>query len=633
MRRFAALAALSFSLCACAGSTTAGAPRCLTGPAPRVGLPASDEMLALMRRERERADRASSPLVRARILEALPGLFPDVSDLANAPRCGEELADENAAALRADPLVFSRLLVARLRTVHDPRILVPLVARGDERVTAYQLGPDEPGPPPPPSLVRHLALASLPPSYLVNGPPEGRRLVLDRLRSSGDARELLLLHGAATALFQEALRGHPGRAQGDAGPSLLRAWVPDLARRLDGPADRIGLELAIRRLADLGTYAVRFGAGHEARALVERVLAARGEVPLAQGIAGGARDLAEVARGALHDLDVPQRSVAGEGLPPPRRDRFRVWRDWLDAEPAGGRVSAADVLARVRDLDAELAALRFDAPRCRVLEELGQWLPPDEASRRFDALVAPAFDGDRVRLSAEALCRMRVALRLDGVDEARRVKLLLRLLSATPAQLSAPDRRGGEQHAALATPLDAELATPLDAESVGAVAARALAEHLGWIDRHADLRAWIEAQALAPIPLGEGAARRWSLLQPAFERVLELHASGGPAARPETAAAIVRAWMEAIRAAEAQQGATRAFVGEVVRARLRALGEHGQRAGLAGEVGAFLGERKDRRAAVIASYLLTLQRPAPEAAPGLPGEPSPQGRGDAGAQE
>ncbi|MGK3987830.1 hypothetical protein WME99_32615 [Sorangium sp. So ce136] len=598
MRRLAALAALALSLCACAGSTTAGAPRCLTGATPRVGRPAADEMLALMRRERERAARAPSPLVRARILESLPGLFPDASDIVAEPRCREELAAENAAALRADPLVFSRLLVARLRTVHDPRVLLPLAAGGEERATAYQLGPDEPGPAPSRSLVRHLALASLPASWLVNDQPAGRRLALDRLREGADARELLLLHGAADALLREAPSGDPARAQGDAGPSLLRAWLPDLARRLDGPADRVALELVLRRLADVGTHAARLGVGPEARALVERVLAARGELPLTQGLAGAARDLAEVARGALHDLDAPQRSPASADLPPPRRERFRVWADWLDAEPAGGEVPAADALARVRDLDGELAALRFSAPRCRVIEELGQWLPPDEASRRFDALVAPVLDGDRVRLSTEALCRMRVALRLDGVDEARRVRLLLRLLSATPAQIGPRDTSGDEPRPALGA--------PLDEEPVGEVAARALARNLGWIDRHADLRAWLEAQALAPVPPGARAAERWSILQPAFERLLALHASGGPGARPEAARAIVRAWMASIRAAEAQQGAAHTLAGEIASARLRALGEHGGRAGLADEVGAFLGERKDQRAAVIASYLLTL---------------------------
>ncbi|WP_437962005.1 hypothetical protein WME76_21705 [Sorangium sp. So ce119] len=89
-------------------------------------------------------------------------------------------------------------------------------------------------------------------------------------RAQGAARRSASL--LVQALLQEALRGHPERAEGDAGPSLLRAWLPDLARRLDGPADRVALELAIRRLADVGTYAARFGVGPEARALAERVL-------------------------------------------------------------------------------------------------------------------------------------------------------------------------------------------------------------------------------------------------------------------------------------------------------------------------------------------------------------------------
>ncbi|WP_437949471.1 hypothetical protein WME98_00845 [Sorangium sp. So ce296] len=353
MRRLAPLAALALSLCSCAASSTAGAPRCLTGPAPRVGRPAADEMLALMRRERDRAERAPSPLVRARILEAIPGLFPDMSGLARAPRCSDELADESAAALRGEPLVFSRLLVARLRTARDPGALLPLVTRREESITTYQLGPEEPAPPR--SLVRSLALASLPAPWLMS-----------------------------------------------------------------------------------------------------------------------------------------------------------------------------------------------------VLEELGLWLPPDEASRRFDALVAPVFDGERVRLSTEALCRMRVALRLDGVDEARRVRLLLRLLSATPAQIGPPDTRGDEPHPALAT--------PIDAASVAAEAARALDRNLGWLDRHADLRAWLEAQALAPVPPGGPAAARWRLLQPAFERVVALHASGGPAAgRRRRARFCARGWIRSARRRPSSAWPTRAW--------------------------------------------------------------------------
>ncbi|WP_437669320.1 hypothetical protein [Sorangium sp. So ce131] len=607
MRRLAALAALALALCACAASAPPSAPRCFTGPVPRVGRPARDELFALTRRERERAERAP-PLVRARILEALPALFPSVGDLALAPRCGAELHDENAAALRGAPLVFSRLLVARLRTVHDVRLLLPLVARSEQSITPYQRGPDEPGAPPPRSLVRHLALAGIPAAWAVNNDPEARRLVLDRLRAGGDARALILVHGGAAALFREALRGDPARAQGGEGPSLLRAWLPDLARRLSGPADRASLELVLLRLADVGTYAAGLGAGPEARALVGDIVARRGELPIAQGIPGAARDLAEVARGALHDLEAPQASASEAALPPaseaalppPRRDPFSVWRDWLDAEPAGGKVPAADALARVRDLDGELASLRFYAPRCRVIEELGQWLPPDEAPRRFDALVAPAFDGDHIRVSTETLCRLGVALRLSGVDEARRVKLLLRLLSAAPEQIGARDRSGDERGPAMGW--------PADEEPVGEVAARALARNLGWVERHADLRAWLAQAAAAPIPTGRAAAARWSMLQPAFERVVAWHTSGAPDARPEAAAAILRAWMESLRAGKAAAGATATHLPavEVANARLRALGELGRRAGLAEEVGAFLAEREGSRSAVIAAYLLSL---------------------------
>ena len=606
MRRlaaFASAAVLGLALSACTSSApfVSVSTRCLTGPAPRVGRPVPDEMFALMRRERDRAERAS-PLGRARILEAVPSLFPDVSDLLLEPRCSAELAEENAAAFRADPLVFSRLLVARIRSVHDPRILWPLVTRDEKTITDYQRGPDEPGPPPPKSLVRLLALASIPAHWVVNNEPEARRHLLDRVRTSNDARELILLHGAAVALFDEAPGGDPRRAGGGAGPSLLRAWLPDLERRLQGPADPVALELVLLRLAEVGRFGPRVGVVPEARALVDKILAARGELPLTQGIPGAARDLAEVARGTLHDLEAPQRMGFAPPLPPPRRSRFFVFADWLDAEPAGGRVSAADALARVRDLDGELATLRFNAPRCRVLDELGEWLPPDEASRRFDALLSPAFDGDRIRLSTETLCRMGVGLRLDGVEEARRVKLLLRLLTATPQQIGERDRSGDGKHPALGW--------SADEEPVAEVAAQALARNLGWIDRHPELRAWLEAQALAPIPLGSAAAERWGVLQPAFDRLLALHTSGGPDAKPEMAAAILRAFMQSVREAEGAKGVTHIYVGEVMQARVRALGEYGRRAGIAEEIGAFLDNREPGRqkgrAAVIASYLLTL---------------------------
>ncbi len=604
MSRPAALAALALALCACTPSRWMSAPPCLRGSVPQVGRPVPDEMFALMRRERDRADRAP-PLVRARILEKIPSLFPDVSDLLLAPACSGELERESAETFDDEPLVFSRLLVARIRAVHDAELLLALARRDESSFTDYQLAPDEPGPRPPKSLVRYLALASIPTYWVVDNVPEGRRLLLDRVRTSKDAREQILLHGATSAVFAQALWGHPERAEGDEGPALFRSLLPELKLRLQGPADRATLELVLLQIADVGTFGVRFGVDREARRLVNEILAAKGEVPLTQGNPGAARDLAEVARGALHDLDTPQKSVSGMTRPPPRRNRFDPRKDWLDAEPAGGKESEASALARVRDLDGELETLRFNAPRCYVLGELGRWMPPGEASRRFDAFVAPIFDGDSIRLDTETVCRMRVALDLEGVEEARRVKLLVRLLSAKPAQIGDRDRSRDEHHPAIAY--------PTHEHPQWDISARALANHPAWIERHAEVRAWLEQQALAPIPLDHATAEVWSLLQPSFERVVEFHASGAPGASMEMARAILRSFMQPIEP-EALKKVSHIYVGEVTTARIRALGDWGRPAGLAPEVSAFLEERKAHRTAVIALYMLNLDVSPPPGA-------------------
>lgn len=553
-------------------------------------------MIRLTRRELERAER-SSPLVHARILEALPPLSPDLSDRISAPDCREELAHESEAALRKRPLVYSRLLVMRVRLTPDAETLLGLAARGDNDFTDYRLAPGEPGPPPPRSLIRYLALGNIPVQAVMFNVPEGKRLLTERVRASTDDREQLLLSSAARLLLSESLQSKPERDH--ARLSLLHTGLPDLRRRLMGPPDRVSLELVLRRLADVGTLGTRLDVGNEARALVSEILAAKGEFPATRGVAGAARDLAEVARGALHDLDVPVGSPEhGFGLPPPRRTPFDPGADWLDREPAGGQASEAEALARVRELEGELGTLSTYRPRCYVLKELARWMPGDEASRRFDALVAPIFDGDRIRLSTETLCRMGVALELDGVGEPRRIELLRTLLSVQPGQVGARDMSGDESGMML---LDETSEQP-----VRTLAARALAQHLDWIDHDADVRTWLEAEALAPIPLAFGPAEAWSVLQPAFDRLVDLHLAGGPGSSMETARTILRAWMQAIRTAEAAKGVSHIYVGEVVRARIRSLGDRGRRAGLVEEVEAFLGARKKDRPTVIASFMLTL---------------------------
>ena len=598
MKRTTALTfALALALSACTSSSQwMSAPPCLRGAVPRVGRPVPDEMFALMRREVTRAE-AAPTLVGARILERIPSLFPDVSDLLLAPPCHRELERTNATFFDDKPLVFSRELVARIRTVHDAEILMALVRRDEAGITDYELAPDEPGPRPPKSLLRYLALASIPTYWVVDNVAEGRRLLLERVRTSKDAREQLLLHAATSAVYSQMLWGHPERAQGEEGPALLRAVIPEVKRRLDGPADPAALELVLLQITDLGTFGVRFGLEREARALVGGILAAKGEVPLTQGLPGAARDLAERARAALFDLDTPQKSVSAIHTPRPRRKRFDPKKDWLDAEPAGGKPSEAAAMARVRDLDGELETVSFNAPRCYVLRELGQWMPPAEASRRFDAFIAPIFEGERIRLDGESVCRMYVALGLEGVAEERRVKLLVKLLTAKPEQVGPRDRSRDEH--------GPSIAYAVDEQPLWSVSANALLEHPEWIEKHAEVRAWLETQAVLPIPLDHATAEVWVDFQTSFERLIEFHTSGASGASMDTARAIVRAFMQPVDPADVKK-VSHIYFGDVVVARMRALGDYGRRVGLVPEVTAYLEERKANRTAAIALHMLTL---------------------------
>lgn len=170
---------------------------CLTGPVPHVGREVPDEMFALMRRERTRAAQAT-PLVRARILEAIPALFPDVSDLWPEPPCHDELEREGIDLLESEtgalpagkPLVFNREFVARVRAVHDAPPLLRVALRDEATIGEYRLGPDEPGPPPARSFLRYRALANIPSFWIADNRADGRKLLLDRLRVGTDATEM-----------------------------------------------------------------------------------------------------------------------------------------------------------------------------------------------------------------------------------------------------------------------------------------------------------------------------------------------------------------------------------------------------------------------------------------------------------
>jgi hypothetical protein len=574
---------------------------CLNGPVPHVGREVPDEMFALLRRERARAAQAS-PLVRARILEAIPALFPDVSDLWPEPPCHDELEREGTDALEATPLVVDRELIARIRAVHDASSLIGLALRDEGTIADYRLGPDEPGPAPTKAFLRYRAFANIPSYWFADNRVDGRRLLLDRLRVGTDATEVLLLHGAAEAIFDQSLFGHPEKAAGTDGPMLLGGFIADVGKRLQEPPDRAALELVLLRLGDIGRFGVRFDHESAARGVVRTVLSAKGEVHLTRGVPGAARDLAEAARGALFDLDTPQRSIGYTDLSPPRRKRFDPRADWLDREPAGGSPSPVDRAARVRDLDLELGAVTHNAPRCYLIRQLGEWLSDAEAEARFEAMIAPAFEGERVVLSTESLCRLNVALGMEGVSADRRAALAARLLRTPLPKPGSRDLTLDEHGPAIGH--------PWDEDPVRQSAAAALNRHPEWVDTSTDIRSWLEEKAREPIPRDHPPAQTWSVLNASFERAMDFHLSGGPEAHPETARGILAAWIGSIRAALLEKPASHIYYGEVVQRRIHTLGELGRRAGMVPEIGAFLEDLKGRRDAVIARYLLDLETPA-----------------------
>lgn len=86
---------------------------CLTSfPSPYV----SREDLALLRREYRRAESAPPPM-RARMLQALPGLLPDLSSRRDAPTCAPEILERVATDLDQRPLPYSNATLHEIRTL------------------------------------------------------------------------------------------------------------------------------------------------------------------------------------------------------------------------------------------------------------------------------------------------------------------------------------------------------------------------------------------------------------------------------------------------------------------------------------------------------------------------------------
>ena len=542
-----------------------GPPACLGRVAPKVGRVGVDESYGLLRRERARANAISSPLVAGKIIETLPSLIVDASDLGNEPTCGPDLLDDYVEAAGKHPLVFDRRLVgelraiARLPDVNDvmddkAKLLIKLASLPDGDLTDYKLDPDEPGPAPAKAYVRLLAVAALGRSNLYANSVDVRGWLFRKLKGSADARELRELRYPERSYLESSDRSHD---------DIVRAIAIDIRRRLDAH-DADSRELVMQRLDALGRVAG--GAGKEVGELADAIVATGGKVPLTDGVAGADRDLLRLAVAARYDLAHPAKQYAHESIAPLRHVDERTV---LDEEPASGRVKPSTVALRLAELDRELEHATRGDSRCLVISEYQHWPATDD---RFDTLVAPAFDrpsashrdaprpgeagafdGARIRASTETWCRLRVALALDGVSADRTSQLIARLTSAEVTPFDSRDEDAGF-HVVEAAP-----------ETAVNIAVTALGAHPGWMTDA--LRPFVLALAMTPIGTRD---QQLVAIQPAAERLLDTPDGDK----------IARAWLADL-ATVADRKVSSVYPTEVAAKRILALAEAAPRLGLA----------------------------------------------------
>ena len=531
-------AILLLGLIGCGAQATRSRGRaCLRGRhAPEIGRGGVDESYAILWREHARAAALSSPLLAGRIVETLPAWILDASDLSTEPACAPDLVAELHDAIDHQPLAYTRLLVGQVRAVgrvgdtsdvmdDKAAFLMAIADLPDAALTDYQLDADEPGPPPPKSFIRALAVGYLSRSSMSANVRGVGAWLQARLANRDDREELLL-------------RYH-----------LKREVAADTRARLDRAPDPVAVEVVIGRLDSLV-------AGPDAAAAI---IAAHGRVPLATGIPGADRDLFRAALGTKLE---PSGGHVFE--PPTVRRAFDPWADWLDREPANGKLPATTIALRLGELDRELDhATRADS-RCGVVREIAAWASGDA---RFDALIAPLIAGGQLHASTEAHCRIAAALALDGVSPERRTELLVRLLTEAPL---AYDRAGDDDGAGEVRSTEPTV--------FASIAAHALATHPEWITDA--LRPALVARATAPLG-GPAADDEIHLaLEPAFAHLL-----AGP-----DGAAIARAWLADLPRIARDTKPTSIYPSEAAATEILALAEAAPGLGLADDARAMFAD-------------------------------------------
>ena len=497
------------------------------------------EDLLLLQREYDRA-RETEPVVRARILEALPRLFPDLSHRTDAPECAPDLVNALQRELDQRPLSFSNATLhylSALGNVSDttdvmPRkagILLRLAAIPDNAVRRYRRVESEHGAAPDAAFLRRRATAELVASNLYLNDARVRRLLVDKALASSDATEELRLF----AKTQDLSWSPPDPRSRE---RLVGKWMRDVRLFLHRPAEPARFELLLSQLSVLSQLDE---VAPQLRPILDRIVAADGALPITLGRSGWAHDLAVRARLALWDLDETDRSF-GAGfadLPYANRDPVDVFRSLFE-DPTNLVWSADRVAERLRQLDGELARIKDSQLRCWLLEQRAKWTPPPAQRVLFEQWLADE--------SAPG-CAFYQALEAETVPLATKSRIGIQAIKRAPYRPPSG-------------PIVPRVSGALSAPDERAQTVRWLvAEHLSWISESEELRAALSADALGETPQrawarhnsidGLNEARVRSQYQRALHETVALDARQGDFRR-ERARKVVAHWIELLSAVD-----------------------------------------------------------------------------------
>lgn len=529
----------------CAAGARARTETCLRGPVPRIGRQSADENYAYLRRELARAgDRTS--VAAARIIEELPRQVIDASDLGTEPECGDDMvAEARAEIFSGGKVTYSRRMIARLRSVgrtwdvvgtmdDKARLLIDIAELRDDQLTDYQLDRDEPGPRPPKSLVRYMAIGYLARSSLGGNVAIARDWLNKRGASTTDPRELLLLR------YQ--LGGHVRDER--------------IAAALAAQPSPVTLELALELLHRASPGPV-----------VDRVIALHGAMPVAAGIPGAAVDLYRTALAVLP-------SARHGSTIAPTRTPFDPWKDWLDLEPARGTVPEAVSEARLDHFDGDLARVDKTEMRCLLYHQIARWTPDALGLARFEKLVQPVIEGsanDPIFANTyEARCEIGAALSLTASTARDRQVWLATQLLRDGTQFKPYDFKRDK--------FDSMTVLHTDDQSYKRLAAYAIAEHPEW---DAQLGPVLDRYAMEPV------TRQNEELIHAIEPALERYLRAAPA---DDARRMAHAWLKSVEKIARNGEITSIWPGELAEGRIYAVAAVADKLDIRDEVELALGE-------------------------------------------